>query len=130
MEQRISGNASTESGDSFPNDIVASDCTGKKTNIYLPVDFNLTENDVYCGRGAENEGNQHFRRIIVDNLKSYYNAKTRLEKTSIISQIIHQVQLKCKESGTGLGFIGKDHITQRYYEVEHSKAVSSISPLP
>jgi hypothetical protein len=97
---------------------------GQQLNqTYLPIDFKLTENDVYCGRGVENEGNQKFREIIVANLVSYCDTTSRFKKTCLLNKIIHEVKLNCKESGSGIGFVGKDHNTQRYYEVGEYKAV-------
>jgi hypothetical protein len=105
--------------------IAASVGTYRPSYIYLPVDFKLSDNDVYCGRGAENEGNHQFRKIIVDYLKPYCQATVCAEKTSNINQIMSRVQTICMESGCGVGFVGKDHKFQRYYEVENGKAVRS-----
>jgi hypothetical protein len=51
------------------------------------LDYQLHEEDVYCGRGNQcynHSGNQTFRKMIRQHLDRYIQAKTKYEKSALI----------------------------------------------
>lgn len=93
-----------------------SNTSRSKKAIPLPIDFQPTADDILCGRGAEclnHEGNIKFRHVIEDNLDRYIQSKTKSEKSLIIREIVQQLNNR----GRPGGFIRKDLLTRRYFEV-------------
>lgn len=90
----------------------------------LPEDYALSEYDVICGRGRRcfnHVGNQHFRKIVADLLPKYSDASAKLEKTIIICDVVNTVRQNSPQGG----FVKKDPMTGRYFEVGDFLAVSS-----
>lgn len=89
----------------------------------LPEGYELGESDVICGRGRKcfnHVGNQRFRKMVEDCLPKYAEATAKLEKTYIICEVVNMVR---KNSPNG-GFVKKDPVTGRYFEVGDFLAVS------
>jgi hypothetical protein len=88
----------------------------------LPIDYKLSENDVYVGRAnlyRLHPGNLRFNEIVQANLERYYNSKSRKEKTSIIYDVVDQVR-----ASTIGGFVKRSKTNGRWYEVGDIVAVS------
>eukprot|EP00980_Cylindrotheca_fusiformis_P005561 scaffold1177_cov79-Cylindrotheca_fusiformis.AAC.3 len=83
----------------------------------LPSHFQPGNWDVVCHSGKEahnHVGNRRFRLCIENNIQSYSAAKSRSEKSAIISEIVTSI----RESSTqGGGFVRLDSNTRRWYEV-------------
>eukprot|EP00980_Cylindrotheca_fusiformis_P011219 scaffold2574_cov98-Cylindrotheca_fusiformis.AAC.9 len=73
----------------------------------LPSDFHPGNWDVIChsGKDAHNHGN---------NLQSYVKAKSRSEKSAIISEIVTSIRESSTHAG---GFVRLDSCAHRWYEV-------------
>lgn len=59
---------------------------------YLPEDYNPSDADVMCGRGAQcfqHPGNISFRQIVMNHLPLYQEAQTKLQKSMIVIKIIN-----------------------------------------
>jgi hypothetical protein len=96
---------------------------------FLPPGYILGDNDVYCGRGTlcfNHNGNRRFRLLVLANIQRYMFSTTKLEKSSIIYDIVDQIRASCNPGG---GFVKKDNDTGLYYEVGDCLAVS-CKPVP
>jgi hypothetical protein len=94
----------------------------------LPSDYILAINDVICGRGKKcfkHAGNENFRKILQENLKSYALAQTKTEKTFIIHELINTVH----EMTPRGRFVKHDPMTGRYFEVGDAIAVRKLFEL-
>jgi hypothetical protein len=92
----------------------------------LPVDYQLDENDVLCGRGNDcfnHIGNVRFREIISLTFPQYIAAQNKFEKSQILNQVVHYI----RSTSNGAGFVSKDLDTNRYYRVNDKHAVSLIN---
>jgi hypothetical protein len=88
----------------------------------LPDDYQLGEHDVICGRGRKcfnHIGNQRFRKMVSDMLAKYSDSSSKIDKTYIICDIVNRVR---NNSPFG-GFVKKDAMTGRYFEVGDFLAV-------
>ena len=111
---------------SIQNDNSEKKSESKKQRKYLPVGYELGDNDVYCGRGSQcfnHIGNRRFRDIVLENLPRYNLAMTKFEKSAIIYEVVETIR---KESPNG-GFVKKDLNRGQYYEVGDFHAVSPYS---
>lgn len=75
--------------------------------IPLPSDFKPGSLDVICARGKSaysHTGNKRLRVVIEMNLQKYSNAKTKMEKSLIVSQIVDSI----REASHNGGFIKED----------------------
>lgn len=82
----------------------------------LPEDFKPGESDVICGRGRNIwnfAGNVRFRRLIESRVDEYSAAKTKLDKSSILSSIVAEIRTLSPNGG----FVKQDSETKRWYEV-------------
>ena len=73
------------------------------------------EDDVICGRGKKcynHVGNTRFRQRVVAMLDEYANAKSKLDKSNVLSQVMDQV----RRASPGGGFVKQDE-SDRWYEV-------------
>lgn len=89
----------------------------------LSESFELGEYDVICGRGRKcfnHIGNKRFRKIVKDYLPKYADASAKLDKTFIICDVVNRIR---KNSPNG-GFVKKDPMSGRYFEVGDFLAVS------
>jgi methyltransferase-like protein len=60
----------------------------------LPQGFQPSEYDVVCGRGRgfyRKSGNKRFRAIVLTHIEEYRRMKTKIDKTSTVSQVIDHV---------------------------------------
>jgi hypothetical protein len=65
--------------------------TIQETNIFLPIDYKPTDNDILSGRGRtlnNHNGNKHFIDIIKSNLQQYIDAPRRMHKSFVIDEIV------------------------------------------
>jgi hypothetical protein len=91
----------------------------------LPQGFVLGNNDVLCGRGKKcfkHIGNLTFRKLIQERLQKYDAAATKTEKTFIIREVVNIV----RDTSPNGGFVKRDTLTGRYYEVGDTMAVSVL----
>jgi hypothetical protein len=88
----------------------------------LPIDYELNEYDVFCGRGSRcwnHVGNKRFRQRIEEEIINYSQAKTKYCKTAIICKIIDEV----RQLSPNGGFLRQDSQSGRYVEVGDFLAV-------
>jgi hypothetical protein len=89
-------------------------CASHRMNL-LPEGFNPGDDDVICGRGKKcytHVGNERFRRKVIGMLEEYSRARSKLDKSSVLNEIVEQVRL-ASPSG---GFVKQDE-NGRWYEV-------------
>jgi hypothetical protein len=82
----------------------------------LPESFEPSDDDVLVGRGKtcfNHVGNQRFRVKVTDYLEEYSRAKTKADKSVILTKVVSEVR---KKSPLG-GFVKKDNKTSRWFEV-------------
>jgi hypothetical protein len=94
----------------------------------LPSDYALGEQDVFCGRGCRcfnHIGNQRFRAIVESQLERYSAAKTKMDKTIVICEVVNYVRANSPNGG----FVKKDPLSGRFFEVGDFLAVSLQSKL-
>ena len=113
----------------------------------LPTTFVPSDQDVICGRARENfhhsefqrhigcsftystlnshveslflkDGNRRFRELIETSIVPYLAARTKFEKSEAIAKVVDRVQA---ESPSG-GFVRKDMVTGRWYQIGEAKA--------
>jgi hypothetical protein len=92
---------------------------------FLRDGYVLNENDVYCGRGYlcfNHVGNHRFRDLVSANIQRYNNSLTKFQKSLIIQEVVDYVRSMSEEGG----FVKKDIVTGRYFEVGDYHAVRSI----
>ena len=95
-------------------------CEGKRL---LPSNFVPSQYSVICGRGkacTSAAGNRRLRAIINKHLQPYSEAKTKLEKSAIVSTIVDLVK-KCTTEG---GFVKFEE--GKWWEVEDSVAREKV----
>lgn len=82
----------------------------------LAESFTPGDDDVICGRGKKcysHIGNDRFRLRVLQMLDDYSKAKSKLDKSSVLSRVVDQVR---QQSPTG-GFVKQDTTTGRWFEV-------------
>ena len=85
------------------------------------------EFDVICGRGREafdHTGNRHLRSLVKAQVRKYSRAKTRPDRTRIVSGIIKSIQSK-----GSAGFVKKDEKTGVWEKVEDKLVREKIGQL-
>lgn len=90
---------------------------------YLPEDFVPGEFDVVCGRGKKcysHVGNEHFRHRVLSMLGEYSKARSKLDKSSVLSDVVEQV----RQASPGGGFVKQDD-KGRWFEVRWVNAYRS-----
>lgn len=131
----LSANSNSFSSNDFEQDKHAYDRTEQQKEVkrlakgqaahnmrQLPEDYALSDFDVICGRGRRcfnHVGNQRFRKIVADMLPKYSDASAKLEKTIIICEVVNAIRRASPEGG----FVKKDPMTGRYFEVGDFLAV-------
>jgi len=78
--------------------------------------FQPGEHDVICGRGRSiynSTGNKNFRQLVESRVDEYSAAKTKLDKSAILSAIVAHVRQLAPQGG----FIRKDNKTGEWFEV-------------
>jgi hypothetical protein len=91
----------------------------------LPENFEPGDDDVICGRGKRcynHEGNKRLLARVRHSLDDYANAKSKQEKSRVISKIVDQV----RQSSPQGGFVKQDS-SQRWYEAGDFLAREKIS---
>ena len=91
---------------------------------YLPEGYVPGPDDVMLGRSGESInhiGNQRFRQM-VDSCVEKYVGLQKLQKTLLIDELVQRVRQKSPNGG----FIKKDKMTGRFYEVGDHMAVRSL----
>lgn len=81
----------------------------------LPEDFQPTEDDVICGRGKKcyaHIGNDRFRQRVTGMLDDYRKAKSKLDKSKVLSDVVEQVRANSPRGG----FVKQDS-KGRWFEV-------------
>jgi hypothetical protein len=93
---------STPTATTSSNCLISADFDNRQ--IPLPKDYQLRDNDVFCGRGSlcfNHVGNVRFRELIETNLQRYHAAEKKYEKSSILHQLVDFV----RSTSTGAGFV-------------------------
>ena len=70
-------------------------------------------------------GNKRYRVLIENNVQAYRNARTKHQKSLLVSTIVASVK-DASVNGLG-GFVKKDPLTERYYQVEDKIAREKVS---
>lgn len=81
----------------------------------LPEDFTPSEDDVICGRGKKcyaHVGNDRFRLRVIGMLGEYRKARSKLDKSKVLSDVVEQVRLNSPRGG----FVKQDN-SGRWFEV-------------
>lgn len=81
----------------------------------LPEDFEPGEFDVICGRGKKcysHIGNDKFRQRVMGMLDEYSKARSKLDKSAVLNDVVEQVRLASPQGG----FV-KQEESGRWYEV-------------
>jgi hypothetical protein len=107
------------------NHITSCGISNTSTVRLLPDNFTLGDKDVICGRGTtcfNHIGNARFRKIIRSKLDRYLTAITKLDKTLIIYEVVSEI----RSSSPDGGFVKRDKLTEKYYEVGDFLAVSKV----
>lgn len=93
----------------------------------MPEEFEPAAMDIICGRGCQystRPGNKIFANIVQSHLQEYQEARTRIDKTMVVAQVLERVL------ETGARFLKKDKSTQRWMEMNreqsHSKCGHAI----
>lgn len=91
--------------------------TGSAAHQMKPLakDFSPTVDDVICGRGKKcynHIGNERFRRRVLTMLDEYSNAKSKLDKSGVLSRVMSDV----RRASPGGGFVKQDESGQ-WFEV-------------
>eukprot|EP00980_Cylindrotheca_fusiformis_P013697 scaffold3515_cov126-Cylindrotheca_fusiformis.AAC.46 len=95
---RSSSVASSTSSQSYNSTMVQTKRRGIRTR--LPPDYVPGEFTVLCGRGKEyttSTGNQHLKSLIDKHLKGYSQARGKIPKSAIVSEIMRNVRAVCPE---------------------------------
>jgi hypothetical protein len=86
----------------------------------LGADYQISDNDVVCGRGKgyyNKPGNRRFRQIVQGFVGQYEQARTKLDKTMVLSAIVDRVMeqgrfIKRKAGGVWVE-IGEDQAREK-----------------
>lgn len=81
----------------------------------LPEDFTPSDDDVICGRGKKcyaHVGNDRFRERVMGMLDEYRKARSKLDKSKVLSDVVEQVRLNSPRGG----FVKQD-ASGRWHEV-------------
>ena len=81
----------------------------------LASDFSPSSDDVICGRGKKcynHIGNERFRRRVMTMLDEYSKAKSKLDKSGVLSRVMSDV----RRASPGGGFVKQDD-SGRWFEV-------------
>lgn len=103
------------SGSRRPKNLLAKGEAGK-TMKFLPEGFTPGPYDVICGRGRRcfnHIGNHRFRKIVARYINRYSQCVAKLEKTTILAEIVTHVRSLSPHGG----FVKKDPESGRWYEV-------------
>ena len=106
-----------------PADEVSIGGGAKGNMVPLPLDFIPGNFDVLCGRGKKNYnslGNQRLRRIVDSYVEQYSAATSRQDKSDILSAIVNEV----RQASPHGGFIKQDPVTERWFEVSSTLAIT------
>ncbi|KAL3944749.1 MAG: hypothetical protein SGBAC_001168 [Bacillariaceae sp.] len=72
--------------------------TRRRNRSRLPKDFAPEKHTVLCGRGKEytsSTGNKHLKSLVYKYLVQYSEAQSKIEKSSIVSEIMEQIKGLC-----------------------------------
>eukprot|EP00980_Cylindrotheca_fusiformis_P013688 scaffold3515_cov126-Cylindrotheca_fusiformis.AAC.37 len=90
--------SSASSSQSYNSTMVKTKRRGTRTR--LPSDYVPGEYTVLCGRSKEyatSTGNQHLKSLIDKHLKGYSQARGKVRKSAIVSEIMRNVRAVCPE---------------------------------
>jgi len=91
----------------------------------LAIFFVPTEKDVICARGkaaSRHPGNIMFRELIQSRIAEYSSAKTKMDKSVIVSQIVEQV----RQASPNGGFVKQNTDDNTWFEVGDSIAREKV----
>ena len=95
----------------------------------LPENYVVGPWDVVCSGGRESfdhVGNRRFRYCIENNLPTYVRAKSKHERSLIVTIIVDAIR-DSNAGGIGTGFVRKDLANGRWYEVGDKIAREKVS---
>ncbi|CAB9502262.1 Nitrilase family, member 2 [Seminavis robusta] len=101
---------------------------GRVNQTRLPSDYEPTNWSVICGRGKDcynHCGNKRLRILVDANLAKYSAAKSKYDKTLIVSSIVDAV----REAAQMGGFIKMDTKTKKWIEVGDDAAREKVGQL-
>jgi hypothetical protein len=87
-------------------DAASETCSRGSTSCHrvslLPEGFSPGDNDVICGRGKKcysHIGNERFRQRVSAVLNAYSQAKSKLDKSNVLSSVVDQVRDASRDGG-------------------------------
>lgn len=83
--------------------------TRRGVRTRLPDDFTPCKHTVLCGRGKENtmsSGNVHLKTLILKYLQSYSEAKKKIAKSLIVSEVLSEIKSNCNGDAAFVKFEG------------------------
>ena len=97
----------------------------------LPENYEVGPWDVICSGGKDNYdhvGNRRFRFCIENNLPAYVKAKSKHERSLIVTIIVDAIR-DSNLGGVGTGFVRKDLSNGRWYAVSDKIAREKVRHL-
>lgn len=95
------GNFHAEEG-SNPVRTTTTDASQSSNMTPLPANFEPGQDDVICGRGKKcynHIGNERFRLRVLTYLEEYSAAKSKLEKSGVLSKVVDAVRQQSPDGG-------------------------------
>lgn len=86
----------------FPVDSMRPEIFNSENSLPLPEKYMVTKYDVMNGRGRKSYnhiGNRRFRQMITLNLKRYYEAKIKTDKSMVVAGIVCAMREACPSGG-------------------------------
>ena len=136
-----SSNTMSETGSSSKD---AATSTGGRSSTTsnmtpLPDDFEPGPDDVICGRGKKcynHIGNERFRRRVLTFLEEYSRAKSKLDKSGVLSKVVYEVRQNSpkggfvKQDANGVwfevgDFLAREKTSQAFRDALHDRYKSS-----
>ena len=105
----------------------------------LPDNFEPGPDDVICGRGKKSYnhvGNERFRHRVLTFLDEYSRAKSKLDKSAVLSKVVYEVRQNSPRGGfikqdtTGVwfevgDFLAREKTSQAFRDALHDRYKSS-----
>jgi hypothetical protein len=126
-----SANSSTSSTSSSSS---SSSLNDSSFDIVLPSSFVPGPHHVICARGKsywDHEGNKSYRAMIAASARKYAKSCSKLDKSIIVSEIIHALQQKASAAASATAVTASDHdgcccFVKQQQQQQHGKGISWV----
>eukprot|EP00934_Nitzschia_sp_Nitz4_P002517 Nitzschia sp. Nitz4//scaffold4_size323378//57938//58859//NITZ4_000627-RA/size323378-snap-gene-0.403-mRNA-1//1//CDS//3329553300//2507//frame0 len=101
-QQRLALESLTELRPAFPVRSGGPRVLQSENSIPLPDNYKLTKYDVINGRGRKSYnhiGNRRFRQMAALNLKRYYEAEVKADKSMVVAGLVQAMREACPSGG-------------------------------